>query len=94
MANPLFLQQSTVQFVSKYYIFLLNRPIVKDKAMVHDSYFCQKYSPTQPFPTQRKEGIGNFVGSVIQLNNTIGFYKEYECPRKCRPINHMDWLYC
>ena len=62
--------------------------------MVHDSYFCGKYSPTQPFLSKRKEGIGNFVGSISSINSQLRFYKENECPEKCRPINHTDWLYC
>ena len=46
------------------------------------------------FSSRRNHGIGNFVGSVISLNNSIPFTNEYQCPEACRPKNHTDWLYC
>eukprot|EP00096_Caligus_rogercresseyi_P007457 TRINITY_DN25318_c0_g1_i1.p1 TRINITY_DN25318_c0_g1~~TRINITY_DN25318_c0_g1_i1.p1 ORF type:complete len:364 (-),score=14.41 TRINITY_DN25318_c0_g1_i1:7-1098(-) len=69
-------------------------PWAKWKALCHDSYLCKKYSRTSPFPSRRVEGIGNFVGSVVSLNGTLRFSKDSECPIKCRPKNHKDWIYC
>ena len=40
------------------------------------------------------EEIGNFVGSIIQMENTISFIEENECPKMCRPPEHQDWRFC
>jgi len=69
-------------------------PWARSIAMSHDAYKCRRFSGTQPFPSRRNHGIGNFVGSVISLNNSIPFTNEYQCPEACRPKNHTDWLYC
>ncbi len=69
-------------------------PWAKRLTMTHDSYLCKKYSYTSPFPTQRVEGVGNYVGSVVSLNATLKFVQGSECPIKCRPKNHKDWIYC
>jgi len=69
-------------------------PWGKKVALSHDSYTCRKFSHTAPFPTQRLPGIGNFIGSVIALNQTVGFDNSNFCPEKCRPKNHQDWIYC
>lgn len=63
---------------------------------------CATYSSSYPlqfpksvaFPTRRSEGIGNFVGSVVSHNSSISLDKSGECPPKCRPAQHLDWLYC
>ncbi len=47
-------------------------PWAKKKALAHDSYHCKKFPNTSPFPVQRQEGIGNYVGSVVTLNATLG----------------------
>ncbi|CAB4060741.1 unnamed protein product [Lepeophtheirus salmonis] len=69
-------------------------PWAKWRALSHDSYLCKKYPRTSPFPTKRVEGIGNYVGSVVSLNATIGFTSASECPFKCRPRDHKDWIFC
>lgn len=65
-------------------------PWAKKMAFIHDSYTCKKFSYTHPFPTKRKLGVGNYVGSVLSLNASI----DAECPEKCRPKEHKDWIYC
>ena len=62
--------------------------------MSHDSYRCQMFSRTAPFPTKREPGVGNYVGSVIALNDTIPMRSGFECPTKCRPKQHRDWNFC
>lgn len=57
--------------------------------MAHDSYSCEKFPDTRPYPTQRKDGL--FVGGRkfqgVQLN--------IPCPLKCRPANATsEWTYC
>jgi len=65
-------------------------PWARKMALIHDSYTCKKFSYTHPFPTKRTKGVGNYVGSVLSLNASI----DAECPEKCRPKEHKDWLYC
>ena len=69
-------------------------PWGKKVALSHDSYTCHKFARTSPFPTQRYEGVGNFIGSVVSLNSSIGFDEGGICPEKCRPKDHKDWIYC
>jgi len=70
-------------------------PWSKKVALSHDSYTCHKFARTSPFPTQRTAGVGNFIGSVVSLNSSIGLTGEGGiCPDKCRPKDHKDWLYC
>jgi hypothetical protein len=43
-------------------------PLIKQDAVIHDSYLCLNYRDSQPFPTKR---IGNcFVGAVGGCNET------------------------
>jgi len=65
-------------------------PWAKKMLFSHDSYTCKRFSYTHPFPTRREEGIGNYVGSVVSLGATI----TSDCPFKCRPQEHKDWLTC
>jgi len=66
-------------------------PWAKKHSFSHDSYNCKRFSYCHPFPTQRQpDSVGNFVGSVVSLNNTINL----PCPAKCRPKQHQDWLLC
>ena len=76
--------------------FHLNRPLVSKYTLAHDSYLCKKYkdSETKAFPTERIQGVGNFVGSVIETGGIISFTEEFECPKDCRPPDHQDWIYC
>ena len=69
-------------------------PWAKDFAMIHDSYHCTKYNNTLPYPTQRKDGICNFVACIPELKSRITFVKGNKCPIECRPKNHKDWEYC
>ena len=71
-------------------------PWAKKVALSHDAYTCHKFSNTSPFPTRRLEGtVGNFVGSVVSLNHSIGSQEDlWACPKKCRPRDHPDWTFC
>lgn len=69
-------------------------PWAHSVAMSHDAYSCQEFSNSSPFPTQRQAGVGNFIGSVIAINNSIPFEPKFECPETCRPPEHQDWIYC
>ena len=69
-------------------------PWGKKVAISHDSYTCHKFPRTSAFPTQRVAGVGNFIGSVVSLNSSIGLDEGGICPEKCRPKDHKDWKYC
>ena len=69
-------------------------PWGKKVALSHDAYTCRKFSNTSPFPTKRLAGVGNFIGSVISLNSSIGMDDNGICPEKCRPKDHKDWTHC
>ncbi|XP_043215369.1 uncharacterized protein LOC122378412 [Amphibalanus amphitrite] len=56
----------------------------------HDSYLCNKYPFTRPFPTKRAN-MTEFVGSqYTRIVRTV----MKECPLACRPPKHLDWKYC
>ena len=65
-------------------------PWSKEISIAHDSYNCKSYPYTKGFPTQRKNEINNFVGSVVLNERKL---KE-ECPIECRPKEHLNWTYC
>ena len=65
-------------------------PWAKNNQISHDSYTCQKYPKTRPYPTKRLKGPNNFVASVVFENHEL----TKECPVKCRPKNHQDWKNC
>ena len=58
--------------------------------MNHDSYFCEKFPNTRPFPVQRKKKQpDNYAGAGSQPHIVTE-----ECPLVCRPKNHPDWVLC
>jgi len=56
----------------------------------YDSFSCEKFPNSRPFPT-RKESPTLFVG-CRRSNCTAD--EHLECPKKCRPANHQDWIWC
>lgn len=64
--------------------------MIVSRSLVHDSYFCKKYSNAKPFPTQRI--VMDHVGSVKSEKNATKNIKE--CPKDCRPPDHQDWKFC
>ena len=63
--------------------------------VAHDAYCCRKFSGTRAFPTRRRAGPGNYVGSVVEVNATLDLESEgAKCPLKCRPDAHKDWEFC
>ena len=65
-------------------------PWAKDISIAHDSYLCKNYPFTKAFPTQRRNEPNNFVGSVVSENANLW----QECPKECRPKDHLDWIHC
>jgi hypothetical protein len=65
-------------------------PWGKWSAVSHDSFSCQHFPRTSPFPTRRKEGENNFVAAVVLSRDVL----REECPATCRPRDHQDWTHC
>ena len=65
-------------------------PLIKDKALIHDSYYCNEYKDSEPFPTKR---IGNCSIGMFHAENCEKV-QGLECPVKCRLKDHHDWVFC
>ena len=64
--------------------------------MAHDSYCCLQYPQgSRPFLTRRKsnEFVGRVYLEIIPLDSGVNFTL-VQCPKQCRPSNHLDWIYC
>ena len=58
--------------------------------VIHDSYCCETFPSSLPFPTRRQDS-SLFVGSVY-TNKSLP--SPGICPQKCRPERHPDWDEC
>ena len=77
-------KQGDQLFLNKYVY-----PLIRQTSLIHDSFLCNRYKDSKPFPTKRN---GNcFIGSTSDCNINATFLK---CPVQCRPINKTDWEYC
>ena len=65
-------------------------PVFKASSVQHDSYLCQRYQGSIPFPTKRPDEGSNYVGSKYLSMAKL----DKECPKACRPKMHQDWLNC
>ena len=83
--------QNSLKGQDQYFLADKIYPLIRDNSIIHDSYLCNSYKDSEPFPTKRK---GNcFVAfNELQCNETSSQF--YECPRNCRPKEHLDWLNC
>ena len=65
-------------------------PLIRDRSLIHDSYLCNRFKDSVPFPSQRE---GNcFIGSPLSCNlESKSFFK---CPIECRPLHGLNWTYC
>ncbi len=96
MMNPKFTnQEADDQKFLKDQVF----GMVRDKALIHDSYFCRFDNNARPFPSRRSGSC--FVGDQFDCDHGLDdneFMKKYgftqKCPLECRPSNHQDWEYC
>jgi hypothetical protein len=68
-------------------------PLIKSQSIIHDSYSCKSWFEwnSGAFPTKR---VGScFIGAPgVNLNCENKTF--YECPKKCRPVQHQDWTFC
>ncbi|XP_018015586.1 uncharacterized protein LOC108672433, partial [Hyalella azteca] len=67
-------------------------PFMQGDLMEHDSYHCEIYPGSLPFPTQRREWRYCGWGPYKASKRTIVFKKQ--CPMACRPKDHPDWTWC
>ena len=58
-------------------------------SIIHDAYHCSDLNGT-PWPSRRAGDC--FVGNIYGCNETSG--TAADCPVKCRPIDHKDWVQC
>ena len=63
---------------------------MKNYSIAHDSYYCEEFSNTMPFPVKRPTGPNNFVGAIILDGSSL----KTPCPIPCRPLDHQDWTIC
>lgn len=71
-------------------------PIVKENHIAHDSYCCDRFPNTRPFPTQRSTTYQH-VGQVFdkadnpRYNDIDGFIRGVPIPVSCR--KKSEWIY-
>jgi hypothetical protein len=71
-------------------------PEIKDKQLAHDSYCCDRYPNTKPFPTRRYKTYQH-VGQVFDADSNPrmmdidGFIRGVPVPGKCR--KDASWIY-
>ncbi|XP_047736739.1 uncharacterized protein LOC125177987, partial [Hyalella azteca] len=78
LAKP---KKSYDQSVLRTYLY----PKLVHSSIAHDSFTCQKFPSSVPFPTQRKDG--KFVGNRRYRSEFSEDTVKIECPVKCRPPN-------
>ena len=61
-----------------------------ENSLQHDSFHCATFNCSQPFPTERPQGEGNYVGAIVSEKGTIS----HPCPYLCRPKERPEWIYC
>ncbi|CAF1344187.1 unnamed protein product [Adineta ricciae] len=62
----------------------------RDITLEYDSFLCKRFPHALPFPT-RKQSPTLFVG-CRRPNCTLDEHPE--CPKRCRPADHPDWIWC
>jgi len=74
------------------YLYEFIWPLAYKDAVSHDSYLCDEYPLTRPFPSKRQGSY--FVGQIGAHQSANEVEQPVVCPRKCRPKDHPDWIYC
>ena len=71
-------------------------PDIENQQMSHDSYCCDRFKNTKPFPTRRNK-LYQHVGQVFshsdepRLLDIDGFIRGVPIPVMCR--KQSDWIY-
>lgn len=69
-------------------------PVLRHRAMVHDSYYCHWAPGGRAFPTRRNFSTEPFVGCASRPCDYVKDVEVFRCPVQCRPRLHKDWEYC
>ena len=72
------------QIFLKKYIW----PWARKNSLSHDSYTCEKFPGSVPFPSQRNEERWNFVASLFMKESIL----KMKCPLACRKFE--EWIFC
>ncbi|XP_018013206.1 uncharacterized protein LOC108670257 [Hyalella azteca] len=71
---------------------VMTRSFLDEHALQHSSFHCTLAGRSLPFPTQRQHGF--FVGNPWYRPEYCCAPMTEECPLRCRPAAHPDWIYC
>ncbi|XP_068233994.1 uncharacterized protein [Palaemon carinicauda] len=66
-------------------------PLARENGTIHDSYSCNQFRGSKPFPTQR------YNDTYVGQKSLLKYFRRMAlkpCHVNCRPKNHKDWLYC
>ncbi|KAF2348068.1 hypothetical protein FHG87_021176 [Trinorchestia longiramus] len=89
--NKLFAKNATQtndQELLKLHLF----PELNSSMVAHDSYFCERFPGTVPFPTRRLQR--QFVGNRRYRQEYSKDSISKVCPPACRPPEHQNWRIC
>ena len=67
---------------------------LKPSAMIHDSYLCNFYRDSIPFPSRRKGNCFVSTGYSFEICSKENVTNHFVCPVNCRPKDHKDWETC
>ena len=64
--------------------------------MVHDSFLCNLYHDSMPYPSRRQGALFVSIGGPVNELDMYTFNKTFHsaCPADCRPKDHLDWEMC
>ncbi|RNA08354.1 hypothetical protein BpHYR1_002726 [Brachionus plicatilis] len=84
---PNFLKSGVARkWLDQQYLAVHVYKYIKNISVIHDSYLCNIYHDSTPYPSKRK---GNcFVAT--QTSNCSAIKMLPSCPKECRPHNHQD----
>ena len=71
-------------------------PLVQHRSLMHDSYCCDRFPGSRPFPSKRYpnyQHVGQVFDSqdVARLTDIDGFIRGVPIPSSCR--KHAEWIY-
>jgi hypothetical protein len=87
------------KLVDQYFLRDHVFPLVKNDAIIHDSYNCERLGGN-PFPSRRiglcHIGQKIFDSDCKTANDTNLFFTHRSpiCPIECRPKEYLDWETC
>ena len=82
--------------VDLHFLEMVIYPLVQHDALAHDSYCCDRFQGSRPFPSKRfpnYQHVGQVFDSkdVARLTDIDGFIRGVPIPSSCR--KHAEWIY-